>query len=337
VLPGVQTNLSGGAFFSISRDGLLAYVPGGLTELHKTAVWVDRDGRETEAGVIRGLSFEYALSPDGRRLVTPSLDGEGRDLWVVDLEDLRAESVTFGGIHQMPIWTHNGRRIIYARGSRLFAKSPDARQDEEQLVESSHRLAPGSVSPDGRWLAYVEDDPVRGRKIWLMSLEKPDNRRLLIDTQMSDWSPAFSPDSRWIAYQSGRGGTTLEIYLASVEGHQRPIPVSRGRGANPLWSPDGGELYYRSINPEQGGDMMVVSIDTSGPEPRTGTPRVLFPSPYQGQGDIGPDGRFLLLRLHAPGVAHALHSAHLQLVRGARGEGPAPAVIAALRASAPRA
>ena len=42
--------------------------------------------------------------------------------------------------------------------------------------------------------------------------------------------------------------------------------------------------------------MMVASIDTRGAEPAIGTPRVLFPSPYQGDGDIAPDGRFLLLK-----------------------------------------
>jgi eukaryotic-like serine/threonine-protein kinase len=296
VLPGVQTNLSGGAFFSVSRGGLLAYVPGGLTELDKTAVWVDRDGRETEIGVIRGLSFEYRLSPDGLRLVTPGLGRPSRDLLLADLAEPGLRQITFGGIHHMPVWTPDGR-IIYAKGSprNLFIKSASPSEDEERLAESPHDQHPGSVSRDGRWLAYSEDIPERSRDIFLMSLEKPYDRRPLISTPMGDMKPAFSPDGRWLAYMSG-GTDTFEIYLASVDGDQRHIPLSKGPGWNPLWSRNGREVYYRSINPEQGGDMMVVSVDTSGPEPRTGKPRVLFPSPYQGEGDVGPDGRFLLLR-----------------------------------------
>jgi eukaryotic-like serine/threonine-protein kinase len=300
VLPGVQTNLSGGAFFSVSRGGLLAYVPGGLTERDKTAIWVDREGRETEIGVIRGLGFQYRLSADGRRLVMPDVDGPARDLWVADLaEGGDPRRITFGGSHHLPVWTQDGR-IIYAKGSpgNLFIKSASPSDDEEQLAQSPRDQLPGSVSPDGRWLAYSEDVPKRSMDIWLMSLEKPYDRRSLISTPMADMKPVFSPDSRWVAYQSG--GTersVFEIYLASVEGDHRHIPVSRGSGRNPLWSPDGRELYYRTINPGQGGDMMVVPIDTSGQEPRIDNPRVLFPSPYQGEGDIGPDGRFLLLRV----------------------------------------
>jgi eukaryotic-like serine/threonine-protein kinase len=300
MLPGVQTNLSNGALFSVSRSGLLAYVPGGLTELYKTAVWVDREGRETEIGVIRGLGFQYRLSPDGHRIVMPIVGEAERDLAVADLVEGGQRRITFGGIHHMPVWTRDERRIIYAKSAEdsrgnLFMKSAGPSEHEEQLAQSPHNQIPGSVSPDGRWLAYSEDIPERSRDIFLMSLEKPYDRRPLISTPMGDMKPAFSPDGRWLAYQSG-GTDTFEIYLASVEGDQQHIPVSRGPGWNPLWSRDGRELYYRTTNPEQGGDMMVVSIDTSGPEPRIAKPRLLFPSPYQGEGDIGPDGRFLLLK-----------------------------------------
>jgi hypothetical protein len=68
------------------------------------------------------------------------------------------------------------------------------------------------------------------------------------------------------------------------------------RGQAPLWSRNGRELYYRDHDPAAGGNMMAVSVDLSGEEPQIGTPRVLFPSPYQGEGDVSPDGRFFLLK-----------------------------------------
>lgn len=300
VLQGVQTNLSGGAFFSASRDGLLAYVPGGLTEVNKTAVWVGRDGAETEIGSIPGLGFQYGLSPDGSRLVMTGTGGSTRDLRVAHLLDgsppERTERITFGGAHSFPVWTLDGR-VVYAKGSpsNLYRKSADPREDEERLTTSPRNQFSGSVSPDGRWLAYAEDGTERGRDIWLLSLDNPTDRRPLVSTPAGEMRPAFSPDGRWLAYQSNTDGP-FRIYLASLENGRHHIPVSPGEGHRPIWSPDGRELYYRTTNPEQGGDMMVVPIDTRGTEPRIGTPRLLFPSPYQGEGDIGPDGRFLLLR-----------------------------------------
>lgn len=85
VLNGVVTNLSGGAHFSFSPRGLLAYVPGEINELEKIPVWVDRDGTVTELPTIPGLGFQYRLSPDSRRLVRPNAVGPNRDVWVDDL------------------------------------------------------------------------------------------------------------------------------------------------------------------------------------------------------------------------------------------------------------
>jgi hypothetical protein len=40
-----------------------------------------------------------------------------------------------------------------------------------------------------------------------------------------------------------------------------------------------------------------VPVDTRGTvEPTLGVPRVLFPTPYQGEGDNTADGRFLMLK-----------------------------------------
>ena len=106
----------------------------------------------------------------------------------------------------------------------------------------------------------------------------------------------FSADGRWLAYQSNRTGTS-EIYLTSIAGDGRQIPVSKGGGWNPIWSRDGRELYYRTDeSPRPRGHMMAVAIDTTGTNPKMGTPRVLFPYSFQGDGDVASDGRFLLLK-----------------------------------------
>ena len=63
-----------------------------------------------------------------------------------------------------------------------------------------------------------------------------------------------------------------------------------------MWSPDGRQLYYRGPPFQSGGPVIAVTVDTAGAEPRIGTPRVLIPGPIQGNGDVAPDGRLLLLK-----------------------------------------
>jgi dipeptidyl aminopeptidase/acylaminoacyl peptidase len=142
----------------------------------------------------------------------------------------------------------------------------------------------------------VENMPDTGSDILLLNLRDRGAPRTLVGTPAGDVSPRISPDGHWLAYQSRTSGRA-EVYLSSIAGDRHHIPVSNGDGFVPLWSPDGGEIYYRDKVPTSGeGHMMAVPVDVSGPEPRVGAPRVLFPAPYQGDGDIGPDGRFLLLR-----------------------------------------
>lgn len=300
VLDGVLTNLSGGAHFSVSNDGTLAYVPGGLDELKKTAVWVDRNGRATEIDGLRDLGFQYRLAPGGRRLVSVNAVGPDRDLWIDDLTGRAPRTrLTFNRVLNAPLWTADGQRIIYARDApspNLFWRAADGGDDEQRLTTSANAQWPYSVSPDGSQLAYREIDPETRGDIWILPLRPLGRPRVLVRTPAADLSPMFSPDGRWIAYSSTVSGTP-EIYLtASLDGRER-TPVSKGGGVEPRWAPDGRELYYRTNAPETArGDLMVVSVDTTGSKPRIGAPRVLFPCPYQGFGDVTPDGRFLFLK-----------------------------------------
>ena len=108
VQPGVQVNLSGGAHFSVSADGVLAYVPGGLTEGDKTMLWVDTSGKTTELPPMPGVGFQYRLSPDGTKLARPNAagaDGDAaganRDLWIDDLTGRSASiRLTFDRGHE---------------------------------------------------------------------------------------------------------------------------------------------------------------------------------------------------------------------------------------------
>jgi serine/threonine-protein kinase len=297
ILDGVLNNLSGGAHFAVSPGGVLAYVPGGLDEINKTLLWVGQDGEPYEIGMIPGLGFQYSLSPNGRWLVRPDgRPGRSRDLFVDDLiERGTPRRVTDGTGATSPIWTADGLRVIYTswNDGNLYWRAADRNDDEERLTTSPNQQTAGSVSPDGTTLAYHEAD-ARGTDIWLMPLQQPRHPRRLLNSPFAELNPRFSPDGRWVAYQSNISGE-FEIWIASVAGGGQ-YPVSRGGGAWPLWSANNRELYYRNGATSQGGDMMAVSIDTTGKKPKIGVPRVLFPCPYQGNGDLARDGRFLLLK-----------------------------------------
>src|SRR5882672_10343817 len=78
----------------------------------------------------------------------------------------------------------------------------------------------------------------------------PGKPELFLRTPFDEYEPAFSPDGRWIASTSSESGR-LEVYV-------RPFPrgapagsgkwqISTGGGVHPIWSRDGRELFYETL------------------------------------------------------------------------------------------
>jgi Tol biopolymer transport system component len=123
----------------------------------------------------------------------------------------------------------------------------------------------------------------------------------LITSSFQEVTPVLSPDGRFLAYVSNETGR-YEVYLVpfpDVGRWRERVSVEGGR--EPLWSPEGSELFYRhSAAPD--GDLMLVEVDTSGPRPSF-QERLLFDaSSYRANElhqrySVSPDGqRFIFLR-----------------------------------------
>ena len=123
---------------------------------------------------------------------------------------------------------------------------------------------------------------------------------LVMGTPFDERHPRFSPDGQWLAYMSNRSGND-EIYVRPYPGPGPEVTVSVGGGVDPVWSPDGSELFYRS-----GEQMMAVPIDVADGF-RPGTPVPLFQDFFwrdinQSDYDVAPDGQhFVMLRAGGEG------------------------------------
>src|SRR6266853_1468333 len=90
----------------------------------------------------------------------------------------------------------------------------------------------------------------------------------------ADPVPQFSPDGRWPVYISDESGR-FEIYVQPYPGAGGKWQISTEGGTEPVWNPNGRELFYRS-----GNKMMAADIATQ-PNFAAGKPRVLFEGRYE--------------------------------------------------------
>ncbi len=170
-------------------------------------------------------------------------------------------------------------REIFSCGPKDLVFSNGNGWAVERLTTSSNGQFPTSWSKDGQRLLFYECGAGSACDLWVLSLEGEPTPELLLQTEFQDWHAALSPDSRWIAFASNASGQS-EVYV-------RPFPdadsglwlVSTDGGQQPLWGPEGRELFYWS-----NAGLMAVPVETE-PTFMPGNPELLFnlgAYPYNG-------------------------------------------------------
>ena len=100
--------------------------------------------------------------PDGRRLALGITDQTGaKDVWVLDVAQRTWSRLTTSGINNRPVWTPDGRRLVYSSNDDLWWIAADGSgRPESLLVANGNRFA-GTVTPDGRGVVFQESSSDR--------------------------------------------------------------------------------------------------------------------------------------------------------------------------------
>ncbi len=291
---------SGSGYFSVSDTGVVAIAPEASIPNSRVLVLVDQAGREAALNAPPASFNHPRFSPDGRRLTFAIGSGSGGDddVYVLELASQRMQRLTFGQGHGMPLWSPDGQRIVFTNGrsgeTGMGMKAADGTGEEVRLLKSSEFELADSWLPDGRRLAVTS---AQG-SIDIQILDTGAGGKLVplfANPSAGESTAAFSPDGRYVAYTSTETGTD-EVIVETFPPGGGKWQISVAGGMNPVWSRDARALYFVA-----GQSLMAVDVDIRGVF-RPGAPRALFTGPYQLRTviqrnyDIGPDGRFVLVK-----------------------------------------
>ena len=276
VIEGIRIEEWGAAQFALSPEGTLIYVSGGPAWIGRLTS-VDRQGTSKPFGAPAQAYGPVSLSPDGQRLAV-TVVGATSDVWVYELTRGTFTRLTVDGSNYRPLWTQDGRRIIYQRSTgpnqfHLVWQLADGSGSEEVLTTSDYPWWPACFSPDGRLLIFQQNTADTGVDLSILPLEGDRQPYSWLKTKFLEWGAVFSVDGKWIAYTSDESGQ-FEIYVRSFPDAGGKRQISTGGGEEVIWSSDGSALFYR-----EGLKWMSVAVQTQ-PEFRAEAPKVMFEGPY---------------------------------------------------------
>lgn len=276
VVEGVLMSVNtGAAYYSISKTGTLAYVPGAAEGGKRQLVWVDRNGKETPLPLPERAYLYPRLSPDGKRLAV-EIEGPRHDFHVYEFGRGVMTRMTLDGMSHAPVWSPDGKNIGFRSwrdgGMTMWAMPSDRSAREERLLPGKGMQSVVSYSPDGHYISYVDrgDDSM---DVFVLPVKGERKPVPVVQSKFQEGSPKFSPDGKWLAYCSNESGRA-EVYVQPFPGPGPKIQISSEGGTDPVWRRVPGELFYRN-----GDIMMAVDVRTS-PTFSAGRPRELWKGHY---------------------------------------------------------
>jgi serine/threonine-protein kinase len=307
VIEGVLAETLHGALshYAVSDEGTLAYLPGTFQQAGARPTWVSLDGTMEPLPLPADTYLSPRVSPDGRRLLLSS-QTKTRSLWLAEpARGVMAPITGDESIEYWAIWTPDGGNIVFnslrvaENTANIWMLPIDRSTPPTRLTTEPFHQPPQDISQDGRTLLFVSAIGANANfDIYLLHLDGEPTPAPLLATGAHEINPALSPDDRWLAYASDASGR-FEIYVQPFPDLGTTILVSPNGGREPIWSPSGDQLYYRSQNGHRAFSVDVISGDPL----RFGSEELLFEGSFEpgvtwgSKWDIHPDGdRFLMLQ-----------------------------------------
>jgi eukaryotic-like serine/threonine-protein kinase len=280
----------GAADFALSSSGTLIYLTGGVQTAYRL-VSVDMAGKIEPLGTLERGFEDLSVSPDGKRIATTIVENASADLWIYNRERDALTRLTQAGDCGDPLWSPDGNRVIYTNPASLSAVAADGSSPPEKL-NSEQWAEPDSFSPDSGELLYSTFSlAVNDAALWRLPIKGSAQPKQMFPGVARVMDARFSPDGHWIAYVSAQSGLA-QVYLQAFPGPGERVQVSTDGGREPVWAPNGSELYFRAAT-----KFMAVGVKAR-PALAVGKPRLLFEGDFLlTHHDYGilPDGRRFIM------------------------------------------
>ncbi|HEX5632426.1 MAG TPA: hypothetical protein VFX50_04330, partial [Gemmatimonadales bacterium] len=303
---GISITGTGYAQFALAPNGTLAYIP----EEPRSLILTERDGSTRPALADRHNFHAPMFSPDGRRLSMDFVAGNGRDVWILSLAEGTLSRATFDRDGHDAVWSPDGSTITYTSAKSgvlgAYRTRPGNAEPAESLFALRELAYSGVWTADGGTLVTVARSQRGGSGADIVVLRNEGHGPLepLVASPFQEEFPALAPGDRWLAFVSDQSGTP-EVYVRPFGRDGDQVQVSQGGGTEPVWGPDGRELFYRGSD-EGRPTLFAADVEMAGNvfavthrRPLFSMADIIGTNPHPNY-DISPDGRTFAMVRRSP-------------------------------------
>ncbi|MDX1741053.1 MAG: hypothetical protein R3178_07160, partial [Rhodothermales bacterium] len=242
--------------FALSQTGHLLYREQ-LSDASLESEPLFRIGADGEPTVISSmpLGSDDFVAARGRNAVAIEANPdnpEGEDVYVVNLDTGVQTRLTREGDNAFGEWSPDDRYVYYRSRSdassraAIMRRRADASEPAELVLANTSDSGGGifhpAVTSDGSTLFFTHDTDETGSELYRIPLEDSlpldfANARRLTDASEWVYDPDPSPDNRYIVYRAANS-----VLVSSIDGQGEVELTTDGR--EPVWSPDGGWIYF---------------------------------------------------------------------------------------------
>jgi len=207
-----------------------------------------------------------SISPDGKWIVYDGNQAGNSDIYLQGIGGQNAINLTKDSPDDdtQPAFSPDGDSIAFRserQGGGIFVMGRTG-DSVRRVTDFGYTPA---WSPDGTKLVFATVNPnvfgVSPTELWILTLASGEKHRLDVDGLQPSWSPHGYRIAYWSVFAKGRPVGQRDIYTIAANGGE-PVAVTSDTAMdwNPIWSPDGGYLYFSS---NRGGSMNLwrIAID----------------------------------------------------------------------------